>query len=83
MDSWRSPENRARGIAHSVVNGLGVCALTVLHLWGSLDAQWAAGGILALCGLWIGATRKGPPSSPPGGAGAISNITDLVSRRRK
>lgn len=70
--SW-PPSARARAaVAHSLVNGVGVIALASMHLWGSLGAEWAAGGILALCGLWAHHTRKGPPGGPPGVAGALA-----------
>lgn len=64
------PARRQAAAYHSLVNGLGVVALAAMHLWGELGAEWAAGGILALCGLWVGATKGGPPSASPGGSGA-------------
>ena len=70
MSSWPPSRRQAAGY-HSLVNGLGVLALAALHLWGDLGAEWAAGGILALCGLWVGATRSPPPTGGPGGSGAL------------
>ncbi len=73
MSDWPLARRQAAGF-HSIVNGLGVLALASLHLFGELPAEWAAGGILALCGLWVGATRATPPSGPPGGSGAAVTL---------
>lgn len=80
------PARRQAAAYHSLVNGVGVVALAAMHLWGELGAEWAAGGILALCGLWVGATKGGPPSAPPGGSGAaaalLASAADLLHRVR-
>lgn len=81
MDSWRAAATSRAGVAHSIVNGVGVLALTALHLWGSLSAEWAAGGILALCGLWAKVTRGGPPNAPPGASGLVAGLAALIARK--
>ena len=70
------PERRANFIAHGVVNGLGVLALTAMHVWGQLPAEWAAGIIAAICGVWGVQTRKGPP---PGAAGLVGVAAFVAS----
>ena len=47
----RSEVQRA-GVWNSLVNAVGIVALVALHLWGTLPAQEAALGVLALCGAW-------------------------------
>ncbi|MDA8001020.1 MAG: hypothetical protein MPL62_06975 [Alphaproteobacteria bacterium] len=63
------------------MNGLGVLTLGALHIWGSLDATWAAGGILALCGIWARVTRAGPPNAPPGASGLVAGLVAALVRR--
>lgn len=79
--SWRVPRRATSGIAHSLVNGLGVVGVTAMHLWGDLGAEWACGAILALCGLWVRATNDGPPPTPPGAAGVVSLLVGWLVHR--
>lgn len=59
-------ERNVNFIGHSIVNGCAVMALAGMHVWGSLSPEMAAGGILAVCGVWGLNTRKGPPSGATG-----------------
>ena len=78
--SW-TPERARAAIAHSVVNWTGVLAITSMHLWGSLTAEWAMCGILVLAGVWAHHTRSGPPQGPAGLSGLVALLAQLVGRR--
>lgn len=68
-------------MAHSIVNGIAIVVLGALHLWGELEAHWAAAAILACAGLWLGATRKGPPTAPPGVSGLLITLGAELARQ--
>lgn len=59
MENEQRPRSSLRVLAEragpttTALNGIGIAALTALHLWGKLPAEWAGLGILALCGIWL------------------------------
>lgn len=68
-------------LGHSIVNGIGIIAVTSMHIWGSLSAEWAVGAVGGICGLWGASTRKGAPGAAPGASGALfAAVGSVLSR---
>jgi len=69
---------------HAVVNGTCALAVAAMHIWGTLDANVAAGIIGAIAGLWGLNTRKGPPAAMAGisglAASAVQGVRNWMSR---